>query len=158
MCKVEVLSRTPESISGGRYVIHGSQEVDFSDAGCPVGTTIVVKDLFFNTPARMKFLKKNVSEGNAVADAADRMALSHPEVSVKLIRDGKETLCSPGDGNLLSAIYAVYGKEFASGLIPVKYQSDGVRVEAVSYTHLIAYKLGYGAPLSFPTGICVLCF
>ena len=71
VCKVEILSRTPESISGGRYVIHGSQEVDFSDAGCPVGTTIVVRDVFFNTPARMKFLKKDTTEGNAVAGILD---------------------------------------------------------------------------------------
>lgn len=127
--KVDILTRTADETFGTRYSLEGGEQKVFDDAGCPVGTTIVVKDLFFNTPARMKFLKKNVSEGNAVADAADRMALSHPEVSVKLIRDGKETLCSPGDGNLLSAIYAVYGKEFASGLIPVKYQSDGVRVE-----------------------------
>lgn len=127
--KVDILTRTADETFGTRYSLEGGEQKVFDDAGCPVGTTIVVKDLFFNTPARMKFLKKNVSEGNAVADAADRMALSHPEVAVKLIRDGKETLCSPGDGNLLSAIYAVYGKEFASGLIPVKYQSDGVRVE-----------------------------
>lgn len=127
--KVDILTRTSDETFGTRYSLEGGEQKVFDDAGCPVGTTIVVKDLFFNTPARMKFLKKNVSEGNAVADAADRMALSHPEVSIKLIRDGKETLCSPGDGNLLSAIYAVYGKEFASGLIPVKYQSDGVRVE-----------------------------
>lgn len=127
--RVDILTRTADETFGTRYSLEGGEQKVFDDAGCPVGTTIVVKDLFFNTPARMKFLKKNVSEGNAVADAADRMALSHPEVSVKLIRDGKETLCSPGDGNLLSAIYAVYGKEFASGLIPVKYQSDGVRVE-----------------------------
>lgn len=127
--RVDILTRTDDETFGTRYSLEGGEQKVFDDAGCPVGTTIVVKDLFFNTPARMKFLKKNVSEGNAVADAADRMALSHPEVSIKLIRDGKETLCSPGDGNLLSAIYAVYGKEFASGLIPVKYQSDGVKVE-----------------------------
>lgn len=127
--RVDILTRTADETFGTRYSLEGGEQKVFDDAGCPVGTTIVVKDLFFNTPARMKFLKKNVSEGNAVADAADRMALSHPEVSIKLIRDGKETLCSPGDGNLLSAIYAVYGKEFASGLIPVKYQSDGVKVE-----------------------------
>ncbi len=127
--RVDILTRTADETFGTRYSLEGGEQKVFDDAGCPVGTTIVVKDLFFNTPARMKFLKKNVSEGNAVADAADRMALSHPEVSIKLIRDGKETLCSPGDGNLLSAIYAVYGKEFASGLIPVKYESDGIRVE-----------------------------
>ena len=138
--RVDILTRTKDETFGTRYSLEGGEQKTFDDAGCPVGTTIVVKDLFFNTPARMKFLKKNVSEGNAVADVADRMALSHPEVSIKLIRDGKETLCSTGDGNLLSAIYAVYGREFASGLIPVKYGSDGVIAEGYVSKPLAARK------------------
>lgn len=138
--RVDILTRTADETFGTRYSLEGGEQKTLDDAGCPVGTTIVVKDLFYNTPARMKFLKKNVSEGNAVADAVDRMALSHPEVSVKLIRDGKETLCSTGDGNLLSAIYAVYGREFASGLIPVKYESGGVAVEGYVSKPLAARK------------------
>ena len=138
--RVDILTRTKDETFGTRYSLEGGEQKTFDDAGCPVGTTIVVKDLFFNTPARMKFLKKNISEGNAVADVADRMALSHPEVSIKLIRDGKETLCSTGDGNLLSAIYAVYGREFASGLIPVKYGSDGVIAEGYVSKPLAARK------------------
>lgn len=93
--KVDILTRTADETFGTRYSLEGGEQKVFDDAGCPVGTTIVVKDLFFNTPARMKFLKKNVSEGNAVADAADRMALSHPEVSVKLTETERKPYVLP---------------------------------------------------------------
>lgn len=126
--RVDILTKTSEEQFGTRYVIEGGTEKLLDDAGCPNGTTVVVRNLFFNTPARMKFLKKNISEANAVADVLDRMALSHPEISFRFIREGKETLCSPGDGKLISAIYSVYGKEFASGLIPVDYENEMVKV------------------------------
>lgn len=126
--RVDILTKTSEEQFGTRYVIEGGTEKLLDDAGCPNGTTVVVRNLFFNTPARMKFLKKNISEANAVADVLDRMALSHPEISFRFIREGKETLCSPGDGKLISAIYSVYGKEFASGLIPVDYEHEMVKV------------------------------
>lgn len=126
--RVDILTKTSDEQFGTRYVIEGGTEKLLDDAGCPNGTTVVVRNLFFNTPARMKFLKKNVSEANAVADVLDRMALSHPEISFRFIREGKETLSSPGDGKLISAIYSVYGKEFASGLIPVDYENDMVKV------------------------------
>lgn len=128
VCKVEILSRTPESISGGRYVIHGSQEVDFSDAGCPVGTTIVVRDVFYNTPARMKFLKKDSTEANTIANIVDKIALANPQISFRFIRDGQVKLNTPGNGDLLSVIYAVYGKEFAAEMIPVNYTHEFVTV------------------------------
>ena len=128
VCKVEILSRTPGSISGGRYVIHGSQEVDFSDAGCPVGTTIVVRDVFFNTPARMKFLKKDSTEANTIANIVDKVALANPQISFRFIRDGQVKLNTPGNDDLRSVIYAVYGKEFAEGMIPVSYTHEFVSV------------------------------
>ena len=89
------------------------------DAGCPQGSTFLIRDLFYNTPARMKFLKKDVTEANAVAGVLDKIALSHPELSLRFIREGKEQLHTPGDGKLQSAIYAVYGREFTRGLMPV---------------------------------------
>ena len=128
VCKVEVLSRTPESISGARYVIEGSHEVEFTEAGCPVGTTIVVRDVFFNTPARMKFLKKDSTEANNIAGIVDKIALANPRISFRFIRDGQVKLNTPGNGDLLSVIYAVYGKEFASSLIPVDYTHEFVTV------------------------------
>lgn len=128
VARVDMLTKTKDEPVGTLYRIHGSEEVSFDDAGCPDGTTITVKDLFYNTPARMKFLKKNVSEANAVADVVERLALSHPEVSFRLLREGKEVILTPGDGKLISAIRAVYGKEFSSSLIPAEYSDSGMSV------------------------------
>lgn len=125
---VEVLTRYRDELAGTRYGIDGGMEQYCDDAGCAQGTTIIVRDLFYNTPARMKFLKKDVVEANAIAGILDKIALSHPEISLKLIRDSRETLHTPGDGKLKSAVYAVYGKEFTAGLIPVHYELNGVKV------------------------------
>ena len=95
-----MLTRTRDELAGTRYCIEGGEETAFEDAGCPQGTTIVVEDIFYNTPARMKFLKKDIVEANAVAGILDKVALSHPEISFRLIRDGKETLHTPGDGKM----------------------------------------------------------
>ena len=129
VARVELLTRVGDALEGTRYVIAGGEEEECTEAGCPAGTTIVVRDLFFNTPARMKFLKKDVVEGNAVASVMDKIALSHPEISFRFVRDGKETLHTPGDGDLKSAIYAVYGREFTQGLIPVDYAYGGTSVK-----------------------------
>lgn len=126
--RVEVMTRGENEDVGTRYCIEGGEETVLDDAGCPKGTTLIVRDLFYNTPARMKFLKKDVSEGNAVAAVVDRIALSHPEVSVRFIRDSKDVLFTPGDGRLDGAIYNVLGKDFASTLIPCDYELEGVRV------------------------------
>jgi len=128
VAKVELLTRTAEEMAGTRYIIEGGEEKLLEDAACPQGTTIIVRDLFYNVPARMKFLKKDVTEANSVAAVVDRIALSHPEISFRLIRDGREELLTPGDGKLLSCIYSVFGREFASGLIPVDYTLDGIHV------------------------------
>lgn len=125
---VEMLTRTQEELAGTHYAIDGDGEQDCADAGCAQGTTILVRDLFYNTPARMKFLKKDTTEGNTVAAVLDKAALSHPEISFRLLRDGRETLHTPGDGQLKSAVYAVFGKEFTAGLIPVKYELGGVKI------------------------------
>lgn len=125
---VELLTRTAEELAGTHYAIDGEGEQVCEDAGCPQGTTLVARDLFYNTPARMKFLKKDVTEGNAVAAVVDKEALSHPEVSFRFLRDGRETLHTPGDGRLKSAVYAVYGKEFTSGLIPADYELNGIKL------------------------------
>ena len=128
VAKVEVMTKTPEEQSGTRYVIENGEEKLLDDAGCPRGTTIIVRDLFSKTPARMKFLKKDVTEANAVAAVVDRIALSHPEVSVRFIREGKQTLITSGKGDLLTCIREVFGKEFSSGLIPAEYSSGAVKV------------------------------
>ncbi len=129
VARIELLTCTKDEQTGTRYAISGGEEQDFFETGCPVGTTIIVRDLFYNTPARMKFLKTDVAESNAVAQVIDRMALSHPEISFKFIRDGKNTLTTAGDGKLSSAIYSVLGRDYFSGLIPAQNSQDGVSVE-----------------------------
>ncbi len=126
--KVEILTRTEEEEIGVSYKIYGGEEVEFCEAGCPVGTTLIVRDLFFNIPARMKFLKKDVSEGNYIASILEKIAVSYPEISFKFIRDGKLVFSTPGDADLKSAIYAVFGKEFTEGLLPVNYDFNGISV------------------------------
>ena len=128
VAKVQLLTRTPDEEVGTRYEIAGSQEIEFCEAGCPVGTTICVADIFFNTPARMKFLKKDVTEANAVASVVEKIAVSHPEISFRFIRDGKQTLITSGNGELNDAIYSVFGREFAQSLIPVDYTNNNMRV------------------------------
>lgn len=127
--RTEILTKTSTQESGTAYAVSGGTQVKYEPAGCPDGTTIIVRDLFYNTPARMKFLKKDVSEANAVAEVVDRIALSHPEISIRFIREGKQALITPGDGKLISAIYSVFGKVFADSLLPVSYELDGIKVE-----------------------------
>lgn len=122
VARVSLLTRTPQEEIGHAYQVEGGQPGEVGEAGCPQGTTLVVRDLFYNVPARMKFLKKDVTEGNAVASVVERLALSHPEVSFRFLRDEKQQLLTPGDNKLYSAIYAVLGKNFAQGLIPVDYR------------------------------------
>lgn len=126
--KIELFTKTNGEQFGTHYIIEGGNEVVYEENGCPDGTTIIVRDLFYNTPARMKFLKKDVSEGNAVSAVIERMALSHPEISFKFIRDGKQTLSTSGDGKLDSAIYSVLGREFSNSLIPLNDESDRIKV------------------------------
>ncbi len=126
--RVEMITKTKDAEIGSVYRSEGGNEVTVDDAGCPDGTTIIVRDLFFNTPARMKFLKKDVAESTAVGAILDHIALSHPEVSISFIRDGKNVFTSPGDGNLMSAIYAVCGREFAATLIPVNFELGGIKL------------------------------
>ena len=128
VAKVEVTTCAKGEIVGTHYVIHGGEEIAVEDVGCAEGATFVVEDLFYNIPARMKFLKKDVSEGNAVAGIVEKLALSHPEISVKFIRNSRTELQTPGDGQMLSCIHAVLGKAFASTLIPVDYSMGGVQV------------------------------
>lgn len=127
--KLEMITRTADSDEGVHYVIEGGEEQINEVIGCAVGTTIIVREMFYNTPARRKFLKSDKAEGNAIASVLDRVALSHPEISFRFIREGKEALLTPGDGKLKSAIHAVFGREFTSGLIPVKYEYNGVQVK-----------------------------
>ena len=126
--RVEILTRTADAPLGTSLSLEGGVYGPLEEAGCPLGTTMVMRDLFFNTPARLKFMKKDAAEGAAVFATVQRVALSHPEVSVKFIRDGKQEMLTPGDGQLQSAVYAVLGRELALGFRPVKASGEDMTV------------------------------
>lgn len=126
--KVELMTRTSNQDVGTHYKIEGGDEILFEECGCSQGTTIIVRDLFYNTPARMKFLKKDSSEGGSIAKILDRIALSHPEIAFKFMRENKLELNTPGNGKVGSAIYAVYGKEFFSSLMELDYKLNGIKL------------------------------
>ena len=116
--RIDLMTKTADSIIGTSLCLEAGVITDESEAGCPDGTTIIVRDLFFNTPARMKFMKSDTYEGSRVASAVQIQALAHPEVAITFLRDGKQMLSTPGTGDLQAAVYCVYGREFA-GMIPV---------------------------------------
>jgi len=126
--KMELTSKTASEQFGSRIVVEGYEEILFETVGTTTGTTIVVKDLFYNVPARLKFLKKDSSEANVISGMVDKLALSHPEISFKFISDQKIKLHTPGNGDLLSAIHAIFGKEFSEALIKVDYEQNGTKV------------------------------
>lgn len=126
--RVEMLTKTAESPYGTRIQMEGGEQVLLEEAGCPDGTTIIIRDIFYNVPARLKFLKKDVSEGNTIASMLNKIALSNPSVSFSFIRDNVKQLQTPGDGELYSAIFAVYGKNFADSLMKVDYSLGDISV------------------------------
>ena len=131
VARVEVLTRTADAECASVYHIEGGEEQPMEPGARGVGTTIRVRDLFYNTPARMKFLKKDSSEGTFVADIVAHVALSHPEVSFKFVREGKLQYVTPGDGQLRSAAYAVLGREFSRDLVEVDNQEGVYRVRGL---------------------------
>ncbi|MBD9242117.1 MAG: DNA mismatch repair endonuclease MutL, partial [Ruminococcaceae bacterium] len=131
VARVELLTRTAEAECASCYHIEGGEEHPIEPGARGVGTTIRVRDLFFNTPARMKFLKKDSSEGTFVADIVAHVAMSHPEVSVKFIREGKLQYVTPGDGQLRSAAYAILGREFSRDLVEVDNREGVYRVSGL---------------------------
>lgn len=130
--RVEMITKPREIDLGTRCVIEGGETVVLEEAGCADGTVITVRDIFYNTPARMKFLKKDVTEANAVAAVMDRIALSHPEVAVRFIRDGATVLNTSGNGNLSDAVYAVCGKEYHASSIPFDGEYEGIRASGLT--------------------------
>ena len=117
--RVELMTRTPGAVFGTSLQMEGGVLQNQEEAGCPEGTTIIIRDLFFNTPARLKFMKRDSAEGAAVFTVIQHEAMAHPEISFRFIREGKEELLTPGDGKLSSALYAVLGRESAMGFVSV---------------------------------------
>ena len=126
--RLDIFSRERGALSGAKLHLEGGVPGAVEDAGCPEGTSVIVRDLFYNTPARLKFMKRDSAEATAIAGLVAHLALSHPEVSFKLIKDGTQTLLTPGDGALHSAIYASLGREFALSLVETKGADGELRV------------------------------
>lgn len=126
--QVELITRDEDSVTGVRYVIHGGKEISFEEVGAPFGTTIIMRNLFFNTPARAKFLKSPTSEQNAITAYVEQLALSHPDISFKYIAGSGTRLYTSGNGSLKEAVYQIYGKETVRSLIPIEVTGENLRV------------------------------
>ena len=127
--RVELLTKQKDDEYGTSYVIEGGNEVSNEQSGCPDGTTIIIRDIFFNVPVRRKFMKRDAAEANAIISIMQKIILSHPEIAFKLIKDNKIEFSSAGDGELYSAVYGVYGRDFAHDMIPVDYSENGITVK-----------------------------
>ncbi len=125
---MELITKTPEDSFGTRYMISGGKEEGLEDIGAPDGTTFLVRQLFYNVPARRKFLKTAMTEAGHVSDLMTRMALSHPHISFQFINNGQSKLHTSGNGNLRDVIYHIYGREIAANLINVTYEKNGIRI------------------------------
>ena len=130
--KLDIYTKAQEDEVGTHISCDCGEITEISEAGCPNGTTMIVRDLFCSTPARMKFLKKDFTEAGYIADMLNRLALSHPEVSFKLINNGKEALFTSGDGELSGSVYAVYGKEVGAAMQPVNFSEGPVKVSGLT--------------------------
>lgn len=131
IAKVELISKTTQSDNGYRVLIEGGKVLESSEYGCPNGTTITIENLFFNTPVRYKFLKKDFTESGYIEDVITRIALVHPEIAIRLVNTGKTIVQTSGNGDLKSVIYNIYGKDIAENLINIDYEYEGMRVSGV---------------------------
>lgn len=127
--KTEVVTKMSSDELGTLYQIEGGEETAYEKTGCPDGTTVIIRDLFYNTPARLKFMKKDVSEGNFVQSALDKLALAYPSIKFTFIRDGRTVFVTSGDSKLYSAIHSVFGKQFAASLTEADYSQNYVNVK-----------------------------
>ncbi len=122
--RVELITKTPDALTGVRYQIEGSKEIAFEEIGAPDGTTFLVRDLFYNTPARKKFLKSAQTEGSYIADMVEKLALSHPDISFKFIQNNQTKLHTSGNGNIKDLIYHVFGREISNAVLPVSIENE----------------------------------
>ncbi len=129
---VEMVSRTPDTEVGYKVVIEGGKVLESGETGCPVGTTITVTDLFYNTPVRYKFLKKDFTEAGYIEDVVTRLALANTSISMKLVNSGKTIIQTSGNGSLQDTIYSIFGKEIAEGVVPVNLEYEDIKIEGVA--------------------------
>lgn len=138
IAQVELITKTGDALSGSRYCIDGGEEKSLEDIGAPEGTTFLVRNLFYNTPARRKFLKSPATEGAHISDLVEKLSLSHPEVSIRLIQNGQSRLHTSGNHNLRDIIYTIYGREIAANLLPVEIGEEPVKLSGFIGKPLIA--------------------
>jgi len=138
VAKVELITKTKDSLLGASYIIEGAKEVSLTDIGAPNGTTFIIRQLFFNTPARKKFLKSESTEGSYVFDVVEHLALSHPEISFKFLLNGKEKLMTSGNGVLSDTIYQIYGRQIASNVLEINYKDERVSINGFIGKSVIA--------------------
>ena len=131
IAKVDLVSKTADATTGYEVVIEGGKILSKSETGCSNGTSITIENLFYNTPVRYKFLKKDFTESGYIEDAVTRIALVHPEISIRLINTGKTIIQTSGNGEIKDVIYGIYGKEVAENLINVDYKYDDIEVQGV---------------------------
>ena len=131
IANVELVSRTEDQPTGERVTAEGGEILSVEEVACSVGTVITVRNLFFNTPVRYKFLKKDFTETGYIEDVISRIALVHPEISIKLINTGKTTISTNGNGDIKSVVYSIYGKDIAEEIIPVEYEYENIKVKGV---------------------------
>ena len=131
VAQVELITKTEDALTGVRYVIEGAVEKDFQEVGVPKGTTILVKNLFFNTPVRRKFLKSQTTEGSYINELCERMALSKPDIAFQFIQNGQVKFHTSGNGNLEELVYRIFGKEIAKEIIPVSQKGKGISIYGV---------------------------
>ncbi|MBQ6698762.1 MAG: DNA mismatch repair endonuclease MutL, partial [Oscillospiraceae bacterium] len=132
--KIDLITKSATAEMGVAVRVEAGQVIRESESGCPDGTTIIVRELFYNTPARMRFLKKDATEAAAVEAVVKSAALSHPEVSVKFIKDGKDILHTPGDGIMKNCIYALFGRDFANNMHNVSQDLHGMKISGFTCT------------------------
>ncbi|EOD01048.1 DNA mismatch repair endonuclease MutL [Caldisalinibacter kiritimatiensis] len=129
VAQVQLLSKTKDSLSGRQVDVHGGEIISNKEVGCPKGTTVIVKNLFYNTPVRKKFLKSDNAESSHISETIYRLALGNPNIAFKYIKDNKLILKTPGNGDIYSTIYSLYGKEFADSLIKINYNGDDIKID-----------------------------
>lgn len=128
VAQIELITKTHDSLMGTRYVIEGGKEKEMEAVGCPDGTTFIIRNLFYNTPARRKFLKTPVTEGGYIAELIEKLAMSHPDVSFRFISNNQNKLHTSGNGNIKDIIYHVYGRDISANIIPVHYDSEHIKI------------------------------
>ncbi len=138
VAKVELITKTADSLLGASYIIEGAKEISLTDIGAPNGTTFIIRQLFYNTPARKKFLKSESTEGSYVFDVVEHLALSHPEISFKFLMNGKEKLMTSGNGSLSDTIYQIYGRQIASNMLDIAYTDSTVSINGFIGQSVIA--------------------